>query len=380
VTLFRNTHHASRNSTTIHSTDRNRHHVTIIRTDLCLIPTAPSPKSRRCFSAALPNTWGAASTRASTSQSPDTPTPRACAPMCSARCASRSTRPSATPAATSSAATTGSTASAPRSSARAAANWPGNRWRPTSLAPTSSWASARPSTPRRCWASTWAPARSRPLRPGRLLQHALRHLLRRPARQARLRRAAQCQVLVRRQRDGRPLADGPPGGARIRRQGARGRQAHALDGPVDPDHPLRLVQRPHAHLPGMGSGGAGRGVGAHGLPLDALLRRQPRERHASFLASAVVFEHFVDTLDGVLRYVKAKNRSKHDVYLSWDEWQVWYKGDPMQGNWTEAPHLVKRPTTWRMRWSWRSGSTSSCARAMCSRSPASPRSSTSSPG
>jgi len=61
----------------------------------------------------------------------------------------------------------------------------------------------------------------------------------------------------------------------------------------------------------------------------------------SFLASAVQFERFVDTLDGTLRYVKAKRRSKHDVYLSWDEWQVWYKGDPLQGNWSEAPHLAE---------------------------------------
>jgi alpha-N-arabinofuranosidase len=61
----------------------------------------------------------------------------------------------------------------------------------------------------------------------------------------------------------------------------------------------------------------------------------------SYLASAVAFERFVDTLEGTLRYVKAKQRSKHDVHLSWDEWQVWYKGDPMQGNWTEAPHLAE---------------------------------------
>jgi alpha-N-arabinofuranosidase len=62
---------------------------------------------------------------------------------------------------------------------------------------------------------------------------------------------------------------------------------------------------------------------------------------ASYLASAFGFERFVDTLEGTLRYVKAKKRSKHDIYLSWDEWQVWYKGDPMQGNWTEAPHLAE---------------------------------------
>jgi alpha-L-arabinofuranosidase len=62
---------------------------------------------------------------------------------------------------------------------------------------------------------------------------------------------------------------------------------------------------------------------------------------ASYLASAAVFEQFVDTLEGTLRYVKAKTRSKHDVFLSWDEWQVWYKGDPVEGSWTEAPHLAE---------------------------------------
>lgn len=63
---------------------------------------------------------------------------------------------------------------------------------------------------------------------------------------------------------------------------------------------------------------------------------------ASYLASAVRLERFVDTLEGTLRYVKAKRRSKHDVYLSWDEWQVWNSlGGPMQGNWTEAPHLAE---------------------------------------
>jgi len=61
----------------------------------------------------------------------------------------------------------------------------------------------------------------------------------------------------------------------------------------------------------------------------------------SFLANAVLFENYVDTMEGVLRYVKAQRRSKHDIYLSWDEWQVWYKGDPLQGDWSEAPHLAE---------------------------------------
>jgi alpha-L-arabinofuranosidase len=62
---------------------------------------------------------------------------------------------------------------------------------------------------------------------------------------------------------------------------------------------------------------------------------------ASYLGLSAEFETYVDTLAGVLRYVKAKQRSKHDVYLSWDEWNVWYKAREMQGGWTEAPHLIE---------------------------------------
>ncbi len=61
----------------------------------------------------------------------------------------------------------------------------------------------------------------------------------------------------------------------------------------------------------------------------------------SYLALSTEFENFVDTLTGVLRYVKAKQRSKHDVYLSWDEWNVVHESDgsdPQRG-WQEAPHL-----------------------------------------
>src|SRR4051794_8268437 len=60
---------------------------------------------------------------------------------------------------------------------------------------------------------------------------------------------------------------------------------------------------------------------------------------ASYLALAAQFEAHVDTLAGLLRYVKAKRRSKHDVYLSWDEWNVWYKDRSGRGGWQEAPAL-----------------------------------------
>jgi alpha-N-arabinofuranosidase len=62
---------------------------------------------------------------------------------------------------------------------------------------------------------------------------------------------------------------------------------------------------------------------------------------ASYLAMAAQFEEQLDTLAATVRYVKAKLRSRHDVFLSWDEWNVWYKDRTMRGNWAEAPHLIE---------------------------------------
>jgi alpha-N-arabinofuranosidase len=59
----------------------------------------------------------------------------------------------------------------------------------------------------------------------------------------------------------------------------------------------------------------------------------------SYLALAAELENYVDTVAATLRYVQAKRRSKHQVFLSWDEWQVWYKDRSGRGGWAEAPHL-----------------------------------------
>ncbi|HEX5689553.1 MAG TPA: alpha-L-arabinofuranosidase C-terminal domain-containing protein, partial [Roseiflexaceae bacterium] len=61
----------------------------------------------------------------------------------------------------------------------------------------------------------------------------------------------------------------------------------------------------------------------------------------SYLALTRQFENHLDTLAGILRYVKSKLRSQHDVYLSWDEWNVWYKDKQQHGGWVEAPHLIE---------------------------------------
>ncbi|MBC8077370.1 MAG: alpha-N-arabinofuranosidase [Chloroflexales bacterium] len=60
---------------------------------------------------------------------------------------------------------------------------------------------------------------------------------------------------------------------------------------------------------------------------------------ASYLAMGAQFESYLDTIGGLLHFVKTKRRSKHNVYLSWDEWNVWYKDRSGKGCWQEAPPL-----------------------------------------
>jgi alpha-N-arabinofuranosidase len=60
-----------------------------------------------------------------------------------------------------------------------------------------------------------------------------------------------------------------------------------------------------------------------------------------YLALTAEFEHYIDTMAGLLRFVKGKLRSNHDVYLSWDEWNIWYHDQTLRGGWAEAPRLVE---------------------------------------
>jgi alpha-N-arabinofuranosidase len=62
---------------------------------------------------------------------------------------------------------------------------------------------------------------------------------------------------------------------------------------------------------------------------------------SSFLAYAVEFERHIDTLETILRETKQKIGGKHDIYLSQDEWNVWYKDRDGNGKWTIAPHLCE---------------------------------------
>ena len=76
--------------------------------------------------------------------------------------------------------------------------------------------------------------------------------------------------------------------------------------------------------------------------------RNPEKNTANFLALGQKLDDYIGTIAGVIDYVKAKKRSKKNVYISFDEWNVWYhsleqdkkilEGD---SGWPHAPALLE---------------------------------------
>jgi len=62
---------------------------------------------------------------------------------------------------------------------------------------------------------------------------------------------------------------------------------------------------------------------------------------ASYLAEGVVVDEIITEYRGLFDYVRAIKRSRHRVYLSFDEWNVWYRERSGDGGWQEAPHLLE---------------------------------------
>ena len=66
-----------------------------------------------------------------------------------------------------------------------------------------------------------------------------------------------------------------------------------------------------------------------------------------YLALPIKLDRYIGTVSGVIDYVKAKSRSKHDVKISFDEWNVWYherKNDAQRmakWDWPHAPALLE---------------------------------------
>ena len=89
---------------------------------------------------------------------------------------------------------------------------------------------------------------------------------------------------------------------------------------------VRLVEHRDADLPRVGPRGAGDAAGSRSTTwrcttTPPTTRTTPPATSPCRRSSSSTSTRSA----GLLRYVKAKRRSKHDVYLSWDEWNVWYK-------------------------------------------------------
>ncbi len=62
----------------------------------------------------------------------------------------------------------------------------------------------------------------------------------------------------------------------------------------------------------------------------------------SFLAKNLKMDEFIHSVICICDYIKAKKRSKHNINLSFDEWNVWYhsNGAPYE-KWSMAPHQLE---------------------------------------
>lgn len=61
-----------------------------------------------------------------------------------------------------------------------------------------------------------------------------------------------------------------------------------------------------------------------------------------FLGSADDMAEFIETIRATIRYVRAKKRSRHNVFISFDEWNVWSQHAKRTApDWVKAPHLIE---------------------------------------
>lgn len=61
----------------------------------------------------------------------------------------------------------------------------------------------------------------------------------------------------------------------------------------------------------------------------------------AFLAAGLSIDKQIEEMDAACRYVQAKKHSAKRPYLCFDEWNVWYKNQQMNGENQRAPHLIE---------------------------------------
>ncbi len=60
-----------------------------------------------------------------------------------------------------------------------------------------------------------------------------------------------------------------------------------------------------------------------------------------FLAEGLEIDRMLEDYAALLNYVRGVKKSNKRVYLSFDEWNVWYKDRAGDGRWQKAPHLLE---------------------------------------
>lgn len=76
--------------------------------------------------------------------------------------------------------------------------------------------------------------------------------------------------------------------------------------------------------------------------------RNYEKNTANYLALSEKLDRYIDTIAATIRYVQSKKKSRHKVFISFDEWNVWYHSnqqdrairDGHQG-WPHAPALLE---------------------------------------
>lgn len=74
-----------------------------------------------------------------------------------------------------------------------------------------------------------------------------------------------------------------------------------------------------------------------------------REKNtANYLALNHKLDRYIETISSTINYVKAKKRATNDVYISFDEWNVWYHSNKQdrqildgKSGWPHAPRLLE---------------------------------------
>lgn len=79
--------------------------------------------------------------------------------------------------------------------------------------------------------------------------------------------------------------------------------------------------------------------------------RNDEQDTSNFLAKTLAFDDYINSIGSLIDYMKVKNKATNDIYISLDEWNVWYhtrakdmKDIKLRGDeWPIAPHLLEEP-------------------------------------